>query len=315
MSRTQFQATLAKGRSQMIKAVPEFNQLRQRRYVNPRGYISYEDAIELGCGILLGFRLAPNAQRNFVDFYAAYLTQRIAQEQAPTYWLTSDLQSAILQTDLPAHVVGMKRAIPCGILFLPSAGLISPDGEPFSFVYFAHHLKEEVVSHNLIGEETSEQCEFDCVRWCTVMPSGLTYGGNVGIDQSEGLDLGVHDYSGVRAESVEVSAEDRFIEQCGNLILQTLLLVQSRPDLVEAEQVLGFGGKQQRKHQQPSALLHPRWIGKSYQMKRERSTESSGTHVSPRMHWRCGHYKRVPIGERSKGERKWVWIEPTLVNG
>lgn len=36
MSQTEFQAALAKGRSQMIKVVPKYNQLRQRRYANPK---------------------------------------------------------------------------------------------------------------------------------------------------------------------------------------------------------------------------------------------------------------------------------------
>ena len=87
------------------------------------------------------------------------------------------------------------------------------------------------------------------------------------------------------------------------------------PDLVENVTPLIFGAnKKQGVKKDQETLLRARWIGKTYRLRRESSTELMATHPSPRTHWRRGNYKRVPIGERSIGKRKWVWIEPWLTD-
>jgi hypothetical protein len=297
-----------------LKKIPEYNQLQQRRYRNPKGYLSYEKAIDRSCmGLLNSGKLS-----DFVNVQTEYLVRRVANENCPAYWLASGLQTAILQSDLPEHVIGMRRAIPCGILFLASGGLISPDNEPVHFIYFAHHFKGEVISYRRFGETKSETCEFDFVQWSTIMPSGLVYSSNPKVDQGEGLDLGTYDNKTLLRPlgiQVDESAEDKFIKQISNLLLQTLLLIQTRPEFVEAGQAVGYGESGSNRKQKSNLLINPNWVGKSYQVQKRNFIEPTRTHASPRMHWRRGHHKRVPIGERGKGERKWVWIEPQLING
>lgn len=62
---------------------------------------------------------------------------------------------------------------------------------------------------------------------------------------------------------------------------------------------------------------YPRWIGKNYQIKSEQSpvSESRGTHASPRIHWRRGHWRCIEPGEGKKWKQsKRLWIEPVLIN-
>lgn len=298
--------------------VEEYSLLRKKRYANPSGYLPYEKAVEWSCAFLLGCQITFSAVRtlDFVSKVATYVGQRVAREHGPAFWLTRDLQNALLQTDIPEHVPGMKRVIPCGMLFLPSnSDLISPDGEPVHVIFFSHLLKGEEFSYTLAGQKLLTHVENDCVQWGTVMVSGTLYAANLGVDRDKGLNLGTNDYRGMITAEINISEEDKFLQQVGSLVLQVLLILQTRPDLVEEVTPLGFGGtKKQGGRKDQEALLRPRWIGKTYRIRRESSTSAMDTHASPRTHWRRGHHKRVPVGERSKGERKWVWIEPTLVN-
>lgn len=95
-----------------------------------KGYLSYKKAIDRSCMCLLN----SGKVSDFVNVQTEYLVRRVANENCPAYSLASGLQTAILQSDLPEHVIGMRRAIPCGILFLASGGLISPDNEPVHFI-------------------------------------------------------------------------------------------------------------------------------------------------------------------------------------
>lgn len=38
----------------------------------------------------------------------------------------------------------------------------------------------------------------------------------------------------------------------------------------------------------------------------------AGTHASPRLHWRRGHFRNQAYGVKHS-ERKVIWIEPTLI--
>ena len=50
-------------------------------------------------------------------------------------------------------------------------------------------------------------------------------------------------------------------------------------------------------------------IGRNYATKR--SDGNGGTHASPRMHWRRGHFRQQAFGPKMS-ERKIIWLEPTL---
>jgi hypothetical protein len=66
-------------------------------------------------------------------------------------------------------------------------------------------------------------------------------------------------------------------------------------------------------------LWSPNLLGWSYRAHREKpkSEVPHGTHASPRMHWRRGHFRNQPYGPKPWTEmtpKKLIWIEPVLVN-
>lgn len=107
-------------------------------------------------------------------------------------------------------------------------------------------------------------------------------------------------------------AEQKFTRTVDKLLLQTLLYLQLKPDAVSSTPPSSHqSGNGFRAKADPRQPLEPIWIGRDY--KPQGIKHPQGSHASPRLHWRRGHWKRVPVGEGRVG-RKWAWIEPTLVN-
>lgn len=95
---------------------------------------------------------------------------------------------------------------------------------------------------------------------------------------------------------------DRFIL---TVTINTLFAMAARPEYVESGKRLGTHKKS------GSEIWAPNIIGRKYAVKR---SENPGTHASPRMHWRRGHFRHQPFGPELK-QSKVIWIEPMLVNG
>lgn len=71
---------------------------------------------------------------------------------------------------------------------------------------------------------------------------------------------------------------------------------------------MGFGKNSKQ-------IIVPRVIGEGYKPKVVRNYEPTGTHASPRTHWRSGHWRQQPCGKKDDPKLKTIWLEPVLVNG
>jgi len=56
----------------------------------------------------------------------------------------------------------------------------------------------------------------------------------------------------------------------------------------------------------------PRWVGQEYKRSVIIGGPPAGTHASPKMHWRRGHWRNQPVGE-GRSDRRRTWIQPILV--
>lgn len=100
-------------------------------------------------------------------------------------------------------------------------------------------------------------------------------------------------------------ADQSVIEQLGVLVFGTLLALAARPELMTK-------GRLEKKVERKDRVLEfwsPNVIGKNYQLSKE---SQGGTHASPRMHWRRGHF-RMQVCGHARAERKRIWLEPCLV--
>jgi hypothetical protein len=92
-----------------------------------------------------------------------------------------------------------------------------------------------------------------------------------------------------------------------NIVLNSLLVMLARPELVEHD---GHRVRTMKKGKDPAREeWTPNWLGRTYRIQR---ADGDGTHASPRLHWRRGHFRQQPCGAGGK-ERKTIWLEPVLV--
>jgi hypothetical protein len=214
------------------------------------------------------------------------------------------------------------------------------------WVQFSHFLAEDFenpieVSPNV---QLDSKEKVDKLRWATMLPSGIIYSNLIGLERGEDNkpisgDLTINDIFKVMEQNIDVDTESQFIQKVDNLILQTLLFLQTRPDDVVAEIPESKGFSQSPKGKQK---LAPIWIGYRYEIQKElhkkrlplsespqyRKRQSAGGcydgnkphgfSQSPQQRqrqsagwWRRGHWRRVPIGKREENLRDWRWIEPT----
>lgn len=92
-------------------------------------------------------------------------------------------------------------------------------------------------------------------------------------------------------------------------VCKFLLYLNAYPEKIQKGHQLSSLRKTSRRSMAQSNIWTPNWINKDYRLTRI----NNGTHASPRMHWRRGHYRNQRIGE-GRNLSKITWIEPTLVN-
>lgn len=239
----------------------------------------------------------------------------------PVYAITPELIEAFVKSDLPPDVCDIKKSFSVALFIFPKM-FTTPDNEPFSWLLSSYFAKDEIVAtypsylaKGLPESMKSRKLESSRIRWVSKMPSGIIYSSVLELKEGLGVPYRTGNY--YCDENIEKNPEQekQFAEKIDNLMLQTLLYLQTKPDEIPTinnvvNRITGGFGK--TVNTTINTELEPIWIGKNYRPQIRMST-STGTHASPRTHWRRGHWKRVAIGEK-RLERKWNWIKPTLVN-
>ena len=109
-------------------------------------------------------------------------------------------------------------------------------------------------------------------------------------------------------ESSEAT-DQAFMVRCAALLLGTMLAIQARPELFESERL-----ERTVRNKRESGMREfwtPNIVGRNYRLPEPRATQG-GTHASPRLHWRRGHFRQQAYGA-GRAEHKTLWIEPMLV--
>jgi len=327
------------------KATIEYKKLSQRKYQQPEGYLSYDLLIERIAVFLLvngnaelltkvGVQTLPDPLLRTLG-----LSVYAAQTDAPAYWLASDLFTALQQTELPPTLSEIRRVLPCGILLFPD-GWLNPDQQPVQFLIWEHWLAGEtrplLETSQGVGV-TTKTIEQDTIAWASVSPNGDYTAGVVKIEPSQSSAIAVQhtdltfegrgDVQAV-AQDEQQATEDQwtqFIQRVSGIVVQTILILQTMPELVEHESSLNVLRRKKKTEQRWS----PRWIGRTYQVQvskpasdsevagcegEERADEPPLIHrTSPRPHWRKGHWQRFLVGKRSESQREWRWVHPVFV--
>lgn len=100
------------------------------------------------------------------------------------------------------------------------------------------------------------------------------------------------------------------------IIYNFLLWQQSRlAEIIDSDEVIkpiiekkGFG-------QNVIAKMYPRLIGDNYSYNTITNANIKRSMGSPRTHWRSGHWRKQPVGNKKEKQYRNIWIKPFLING
>jgi len=290
-------------------------------YSIPKGYKPWKEII-YEIGNALGALLVPlRGQTRGFEHYALMLGLWLSN-RSPMYTIKRDLLQAFELSEIVSDkglLVDIKPPLPTLMVLFPSKSVLTPDGEYLENLTL--HFTDTAHPENSCGvfRKHSYEIRLDTtdyqygIMWAAGSPSGIIWHSNSFVTEDGNLKICLVPGSG----SVDLTqADSAFLHKINSIAVQILLSLTYRPDLLGEEALgtldkpKGFGAAAPGR----SPILRPRWLGEGFKLP-ARSPAGDKTHSSPTAHWRRGHWKRVPVGPRDQGGRKWTFIQPTFVNG
>lgn len=287
-------------------------------YHIPKGYMRWENlsaivALSLAC---MKANKAPS--NDLASWLNVARTALWFVQDAPLYCLSNQLLRSFDESDVhesPYLFADLRPPLPTFMVLFPQNSIRTPEGTPVD--YCIVHLADREHPERSRGDGYGFKVPYlehehdRNLHWSAIDQKETCWFSGMGLE-ADGTIRSSDEQVGGCAIS---PAEADFLRRMRSLILQCLLTLTYRPDLLDdspAEaQPASRKGQSSRERSQAS-VMHPRWLGKEY--KRPAST-GKGNHASPKEHWRRGHWRRVVVGARELNQRKWAWIEPTFVQG
>lgn len=290
-----------------------YNLLYKSYRVSPQGYYSSSQVarILLANSVITFeiFKLGISEQATLI------LSNYIAEQAIPYYWLNSDLAKDFTLTSIPPSIPNKITLPDLGLIVLPENEIITDTG---SVMYIAYKLvkpSENVEIKVATGKtfdrtqtlkvnlDRSGENEFTLI-WSACENTGYFTAGILELESSDNeFKLVANDIDIILNPKSELDRQK-------NCLLSILIncLIYANPlntDIAKKKRGLGFSKSAK------NLTYTPLWIGKGYK-RASTSKDNKSSHASPRMHWRRGHYRRIACGKGRK-QKVWHWIKPTLV--
>jgi hypothetical protein len=221
----------------------------------------------------------------------------------PTYWVTRELALAASQTAPPESLKLEDIKFPLeGMLFMLPEGTLDPPGSRSSWLGVAKiGTKEGGVSVCFVSGGYGPTYNITLRSEEPIAASSSftfeTY------EAAQSGDI-------MRVEQPTDETESIFTKRMSHFGTTLIMLMSARPELVTTDTTddlpVSENGRAPR-----NKLFKPNWLGRGYYVARR--GQPVGTHASPNMHWRRGHWRHQAHGPQ-RSQRKDIWIEPCLVN-
>ena len=305
----------------------------------PNGYAAYDREIAKFLYLACLLRYEPSRDRTttllslFERFFAA-------QEFQPIYYLEKRLFDLLRKTRLPARL-DLKQVLPkSGMILFPEGNFVSPSGEIINYVLYRIFDTKTADSpasptiafeNGLSGKFIWRMSEpvrwkhaidikYGGIAWVAVAHNGsAVYDGQLLFDDSGTLREDQEYFGEAPPDDheqyplqIDISSETELIESISNL-LGNLLLFCEQPNAITESYPRTWKPKKAEKLglQAPHLITMPQGEGEDG-YSRPLPVGKSHSGRSPRTHWRMGHWRRQACGEKQR-DRKYIWIEPTLV--
>lgn len=246
-----------------------------------------------------------------------HISLRLAQYGMQQTWISAELAFDLLQTTPPVDLNWTDMQIPFEsmIFVLPKGALTDTTHGDVCFVAYSRIRKGDAIKSQL---GPTAQTNVDILAFVAVCADGSWITWNLSADKSPVVDLRDLDgffeafITGVHGADYRCSfdAEYKIEKIVMHYIFGALLLMTEHTELVTeptlTKRVQRRGGTSQE-------WWSPRILGGKHIACRRPSEGQGGTHASPRLHWRCGHWTNQPYGPKHSFRRR-QWVKACIVN-
>jgi hypothetical protein len=306
---------LVKLLNQATKKSKYYKQLTQNKYRHLKGYVEYDDVMFEIARIRYSYDSYP------IDFFQTDFVHKnclltiadfLANDFKPL-WLSPNLFQAFQHTDIPSQLQSFHRVVKNGILFLPY-GLKTPDGADIRWVIFSHNLATDIfpdvnIRNNIL---TTYKNNYDSLTFSCYDSDRYQYSSNRAlylIDGKLNTEQGKDNFIIRTDERTDENVEKKFMETLFNLIINTLIYLQTYEEKIITEPTKINKNKAPNKNK-----LEPYIVGENYKTKTLVEKINNKIGAKKTQHWRRGHYRNQICGKRNNPDHKLVWIEPVLIN-
>lgn len=232
---------------------------------------------------------------------------RLLEHDVPLFWVRPELLEAVARTEPPKDFLwtDMHLPFPAGGFMLPAGTVRMATGHAYNHVTWCRIEQDQVINLPLgaslqgaanalvFTAASGDDPQFECLTR------------SINADDWPWANLPNVGEEGIGTISNLTGDQSQVMAHLARLALGLLLVMDASPRLVSK-------GEPRMRSPKPGKreIWTPNILGIGYRTKSE--TPGDGSHSSPRMHWRRGHFRSQPVGEQ-RLERKTIWIEPTLV--
>lgn len=274
------------------------------RFHDPR-FASLSFASVVGILQMRQLDATPVASDNIAKMQAI-LGKLLLDYDNPTFFVEKSLLAACINTQPPDNLKWKELVFPFPALnfILPRGMLFFSDGSECQFITLARVARGEyqISPLNNINNPT---------EFCAVFSESAN-GFSVHQILADAHFVAATEFDPAKhqrpgdAFSLEMNRADHdtavMLMQIG---FNLLFAMAARPELIER-------GRKSGKHKKSgNEFWQPNIIGRNYRVIRK---SGSGTHNSPQLHWRRGHFRYQAYG-KNYSKRKEIWIEPMQVCG
>ena len=284
--------------------------LSQRRFHKVGGYGRFDRAIASISALLqatMRMQLKFIQRDSGLHIGCQLFTDLVATPNFPVLAIDKTLFAALEKTAVPPDIFTLKPVLKTGLILLPQKTIQTPDGDWIVWIAFRHSEAGQLLTSLQTAEGINRptRMESDSIGWAT-QPSVVTWASNQPL--SRWANEEPPPMSGGDATDQALSL------RLSTLLANFLLYLQTYPQDIQPENnATGFSSATQNTKRRSPKILSPRWVGRGYKQPQERQAQGHRKHTSPQMHWRRGHWRRVPVG-KGRQAREWRWIKPVLVN-
>lgn len=294
-----------------MEASPEWKVLYPRVYQSAAGYGSPKRVAETYYTAVDWVKSDPaTAPAAFRTVYCAACKAR--ENNFPMFFVDKELLSAVLNTNPPSGVRWDELNLPfeAGVFVLPLGTMRYVDGSAVNHLGWCRARKGDALRFDETTPPVNAPDDSFAVYAQPLNEDGTVLFSNVDATRRPYIDDDtiINSLWGGAFDIPLSSDDDGFLRQARALVFGLLLAMSARPQLVSYGQRQGKQSKKGRRE-----FWTPNIIGRGFRVERE-STGEKGTHASPRLHWRRGHFRAQRYGEKLQ-QIKTIWIEPTLVGG